>query len=178
MLGLDKEAVELVAYRPEWKRAFLDERERLRKVLHANISIEHVGSTAVPGLPAKPILDIAVGLTSDTTLEGIIAAVERLEYIYRGDAGDDGGHVFVRESEPLVRTHHVHVVHLDGPQWRAYLVLRDFLRKSPEARASYAAEKAALALRHPHDRAAYTVGKSEMVSKLLAEARRPTRACS
>jgi len=176
MLGLRYGTVHVVPYRPEWAQAFLEERGRLHDVLQGvACQIEHVGSTAVPGLAAKPILDIAVGIPHPIPLDAIIAALARIGYEYRCDAGDEGGHVFVRESAPLIRTHHIHVVELGGPQWQAYLELRDFLRWSDEARDSYIAEKLALADRHGEDRKAYTEAKDTILRHLLAEARRPTR---
>src|SRR5262245_28537172 len=175
MLGLRYGTVQLVPYHPEWARAFLEERSQLHEALQAiGCQIEHVGSTAVPGLPAKPILDIAVGLPALTSLDAIITVLARAGYLYRGDAGEQGGHIFVRESAPLIRTHHVHVVELGGPQWKAYLDLRDFLRGSHEARDTYSAEKHALAELHSSDRDAYTEAKDPIVRRLLAEARRAT----
>ncbi len=134
MLGLRYGTVMVVPYRPEWAQAFLEERGRLQQALQGIPSqIEHIGGTAVPGLSAKPILDISVGLSAVVPLDTILTALARLDYEYRGDAGEQGGHIFVRESAPLIRTHHVHVVELDGPQWKAYLELRDFLRWSEAA---------------------------------------------
>src|SRR5262245_290135 len=126
MLGLRYGTVRVVPYQPEWAQAFLDERARLADALsQLPCEIEHIGSTAVPGLSAKPILDIAVGLALGAAPEPAMSAICGLGYEYRGDAGEDGGHVLVRESEPLVRTHHVHVVDLNGLQWQSYLLLRD-----------------------------------------------------
>jgi GrpB-like predicted nucleotidyltransferase (UPF0157 family) len=176
MLGLRYGTVQVVPYHPEWVQAFREERGRIYDALHGlALQIEHVGSTAVPGLSAKPILDIAVGLSAAISVDTIVTALAGLGYEYRGDAGDEGGHIFVRESAPLIRTHHVHVVELDGPQWKAYLELRDFLRCSREARDAYIAEKCALADRHAGDRKAYTAAKDAILCHLLAEARRPTR---
>jgi len=177
MLGLRYGTVMVVPYRPEWAQAFLEERGRLQQALQGIPSqIEHIGGTAVPGLSAKPILDISVGLSAVVPLDTIVTALARLDYEYRGDAGEQGGHIFVRESAPLIRTHHVHVVELDGPQWKAYLELRDFLRWSSEARDAYIVENRALADRHAEDRKAYTEAKDAILHHLLSEARRLTRA--
>ena len=169
-LGLRYGTIELVSHDPGWAENFRKERTRLRKALPGAFRIEHVGSTAVPGLDAKPILDIAAaGLEFDISV--IVPLLEALGYVYRGDAGQDGGHVFVRGPEPLVRTHHVHVVALDGPQWTAYMLLRDLLIQSAEAREAYQAEKRVLAKRHPNDHKAYMAGKDAIVSRLVAQAR-------
>jgi GrpB-like predicted nucleotidyltransferase (UPF0157 family) len=172
MLGLEYGTVALAPHDPGWTAAFRRERERLAAVLAApDCRIEHIGSTAVPGLDAKPILDIAVGVDRSVAVEPLIVAIEGLDYRYRGDAGADGGHVFVRESVPRVRTHHLHLVRLDDPQWSAYLSFRDLLRRDAAARADYAAAKRELAARFPANRTAYTEAKDEIVGRLLAEAR-------
>ena len=106
----------------------------------------------MPGLRAKPIVDIAIGLVPGAAAEAAASAVRGLGYEYRGDWGADGGHVLVRDSEPLVRTHHVHIVDLNGPQWESYLLLRDFLRRDARARQVYSTEKTKLAQRYPNDR--------------------------
>jgi GrpB-like predicted nucleotidyltransferase (UPF0157 family)/GNAT superfamily N-acetyltransferase len=134
--------------------------------------IEHIGSTAVPGLLAKPIVDVAVGLTTSLSVDPVIVALKNAGYRYRGDAGNSGGHVFVRESSELIRTHHVHVLLLDDPQWQDYLLFRDFLRQNTVARETYAAQKRALAARYPKDRKSYSRSKEPIVLRLLDEARR------
>jgi GrpB-like predicted nucleotidyltransferase (UPF0157 family) len=129
--------------------------------------VEVIGSSSVVGLLAKPVIDLAVGLTAEQPL---LATEKRLVsdgWIYRGDAGADGGHVFVLESRPRHRVAHLHVVAHDGQAWRDYLRLRDLLRRSAVARRRYEAVKVELAQREPIDRKAYTVGKSDVVASLL-----------
>jgi GrpB-like predicted nucleotidyltransferase (UPF0157 family) len=172
-LGLRYGIVELSDYRPAWEQAFQSEGARVVAAL-AGVScrVEHIGSTAVPGSVAKPILDIGVGVSAPSTLEDCFAPLEGLGYRYRGDAGSSGGHVFVRQSEEWVRTHHIHVVHVDDPQWDAYLLFRDYLRQSEGARRAYGAEKRRLAELFPSDRKAYSAGKEAVVSRVLEEAAR------
>jgi GrpB-like predicted nucleotidyltransferase (UPF0157 family) len=173
MLGLRYGTVTLVSYTPEWAEAFKVESLRLREaLLEFSCEIEHIGSTAVPGMDAKPILDIAVGTSCQTPVERLFAAIQLAGYEYRGDAGAEGGHVFVRETSPHIRTHHLHVVSCDDPQWDQYLRFRDLLRDHAGARELYMAQKRALALRYPTDRKAYTAGKRELVTSLL-ELHRP-----
>src|SRR5687767_7802510 len=118
LLGLLYGTVELAPYSPEWPRLFEIEARRLRKAFaHLDYEIEHVGSTAVPGLSAKPIIDIAIGVRGLEATEHVIKVLEELGYIYRGDGGaESGGHILVLQSAPLIRTHHVHVVELTDPQ--------------------------------------------------------------
>jgi GrpB-like predicted nucleotidyltransferase (UPF0157 family) len=172
-LGLIRGLVALADHDDTWREAFLAERDRIGAALEGfGCEIEHVGSTAVPGIPAKPILDIALGCPPKTDPLSLKARLEDLGYIYRGDAGDSGGHVFVRGTE-AVRTHHLHVVALQGEQWAAYLALRDLLRSDAKSRELYAAAKRTLARRFKDDRKSYTDGKAGTVQQLLLKARSP-----
>ena len=170
-LGLLRETVDLAHYSSEWPREFAAEATRLQSALESwPCVIEHIGSTAVPGLAAKPILDIAVGTTTVFDVVELQRALEALGYEYRGDAKDEGGHVFVRESHPGIRTHHVHVVPYGSTQWKAYLALREWLRSNVSARTTYQAAKLALAAAHPNNRRAYTSAKAAIVASLLLDA--------
>ena len=131
------------------------------------MDIQHVGSTAVPGLVAKPILDIAVAVHAKDAIPRVIARLVALGYIDRGDGGSDGGHLCVWEPEPDVRTVHVHVVEEADPQWRDYLFFRDRLRADEGARRRYDETKRRLAATHPHDRRAYGAGKEELIEGVL-----------
>ena len=119
------------------------------------------------GLEAKPILDIAIGIKPPYPIAGCIPTMEATGYIYRGEDVDIG-HLFVRETEEDVRTHHLHVVSLCDPNWERWLTFRDYLRENPDAREAYAAEKTRLAIRYKEDRVAYTEGKSDVIGSLLA----------
>jgi len=170
MLGLKYGTVELVPYTREWEQAFQEEMLLLRDALSTvSCQIEHIGSTAVPGLGAKPILDIGIGVSEANAIKTCIPLIEAVGYVYRGDGGSSGGHIFVRESAPEIRTHHVHLMALADPQWEAYLIFRDYLRRDMGARRSYFAAKQSLAKRFPMDRKAYTDAKNEIYQELLAE---------
>ena len=169
-LGLQYGTVALVAHTATWSRAFEQERERIGQALRGlRYEIEHVGSTAVPGLLAKPIVDVAV--RGPVVLTAFIPAIERAGLLFRGDKGVEGGHLFVRELRPGFRTHHVHLVAAGDPQWASYLSFRDLLRDNVQARDRYAESKIRLARDHPTDRAAYTAGKNDVVRALLSEFR-------
>ena len=170
-LGLLRETVALAQHSSEWQREFAAEATRLRSVLAEwSCVIEHIGSTAVSGLVAKPILDIAVGARSVFDVSELRSALESLGYEYRGDAKDEGGHVFVKESQPGMRTHHVHVVQFGSSQWNAYLTLREWLRSNSSARSAYQEAKLALAAMHHNNRRAYTASKAVIISSLLVDA--------
>ena len=167
-LGLESKTVRVVPYDDRWPTLFdaeavlvMDAVERLRL---PPLIVEHVGSTAVPGLPAKPILDVAAGRPADTAPSVYIPAFESIGYIYRGDGGLPGREFFRRGT---LRSHHVHLVERNGTHWSRYLRFRDALRGDPALRDAYAALKHALAERYPRDREAYIAGKTEFVEQVV-----------
>ena len=170
-LGLRSGVVRLAPPDPAWPAAFADERRRLlTAAAPLPLAIEHVGSTAVPGLPAKPILDLLGGRPGDGDHAPYVVAFVRAGYAYRGESGIPGRHYFVRDDGAGRRTHHLHLVEADGPLWRAHLAFRDHLRGHPACAAEYARLKQALAARHPTDREAYTEGKAAFVAETLRRA--------
>jgi len=167
-LGLDYGTVRLTPARSEWAAIA----ERLAAAIRAALGeraleIEHVGSAAVPGLLAKPILDIAVGVGAEAPTDAVKERLEGLGYEFRGNAGDSGGLVFVLSDRPRHRVAHVHVVEHGGPPWHRYLAFRDLLREHEPARAVYERTKGELAERFPNDRKSYTSAKEEIVRSLL-----------
>ena len=175
VLGLTYGEVRLVPSDPGWPSAF----ERLAAQLQATlgdtvVAVEHVGSTAVPGLIAKPILDIALGVAPGVDPVQVIGALQPLGYQFRGDKGDEGGMLLVKEDRPAHRVAHLHLVGYGDQQWRRWVAVRDRLRVDPAARAAYAQLKRRLAAQYPGDRSAYTAGKEAFIAQLLAEETAPT----
>lgn len=171
-LGLDYGALRLERTTESWLVAGSELRWLVAQCLDSTVSeVEQIGSSSVVGLLAKPIIDLAIGLSAHGDLPAVTSRLEAAGWVYRGDAGDEGGHVFVLEARPWHRVAHVHVVEHGGAQWRNYLRLRDLLRSSPAARERYEAVKRQLAEEHGDDRAAYTDGKSDVVTALLHSAK-------
>ena len=169
MIGLRRGSVEVVPHYPGWRDLFEEERRRLNeRMSELAFDIQHVGSTAVPGLAAKPIIDIAVAVASPDLISQCRQPLLDLGYIDRGDAGSDGGYLFVKERVPDVRTHHLHLVTIDDPQWANYLRFRDALRADPSLRVAYAALKLELQARFVLNRKAYTSAKNTFVRGVLA----------
>jgi GrpB-like predicted nucleotidyltransferase (UPF0157 family) len=167
-LGLPRGTVALVDYDPEWPRLFEEERARLESALGgAIISIEHIGSTAVPGLPAKPVLDVAVSVASLAAVGALVAPLGALGYRYLGEYGLPGRHFF-EKGEPV--THHVHVVEVASDHWRVWRQFRDYLREHPDEASRYADFKRGLAARFASDRDSYTRSKTEFVNEVLSKA--------
>jgi GrpB-like predicted nucleotidyltransferase (UPF0157 family) len=160
--------VVLVPYNKAWPSLFLEERVRIERVLGPLAEgIEHVGSTAVPGLVAKPILDIMVGVRSPRDVDRCIRPLERLCYEYRGEARVPG-RLFFRRGDP--RTHHLHVAEVGSEFWERHLAFRDYLRADPETALEYAQLKHDLASRFHGDRAAYTEAKTGFISEVVRRA--------
>ena len=167
-LGLFSGSVALAPPDPRWTTAFAAARDRL--VAAADplpLALEHVGSTAVPGLPSKPILDLLGGHPPGADPLAYVAAFEAAGFTHRGEYGIPGRHYFVRDDAAGRRTHHLHLVAEGGALWRAHLAFRDYLRQHPARVAEYAALKCALAARFPADRAAYTEGKAAFIAETL-----------
>lgn len=173
-----KEDVSVVPYDPAWVGLFEEERERLRRLLPGELllRIEHFGSTAVPGLSAKPIIDILVGVTSleetKMTIVPLLVA-EGYEYFWRPNFGDDVPPFyawFIRRNAQGVRTHHIHMVEMDFEHWDR-LLFRDYLIEFPEIAKEYEALKSRLAIDHPRDRVAYTAGKTDFIVSVTGRAK-------
>lgn len=168
--GTGDAAIEVVDYQPAWPALFEAERQRLRQVLAPWLAgpVEHIGSTAVPGLPAKPVIDIMAPVHSLAGSMDAISAVAPLDYLY-APYKPEQMHWFCKPS-PAHRTHHLHLVPLGSALWRQRLAFRDALRGSAELTAGYAALKRQLALRYRHDREGYTEAKGPFIAEVLARA--------
>ena len=145
MIGLARGTVRVVPPDAGWPVLFAQEERYLRqRIGHLVRDIQHVGSTLVPGLDAKPIIDIAVAVSDTQDIARCRAPLVELGYLDRGDTGSDGGYLFVKEIAPGIRTHHLHLIALDDPQWTNYLRFRDRLSTDATLRSEYAALKQAL----------------------------------
>lgn len=169
--GVPHREVWLAEWTPRWAALFVEEAERLASALGPlAVAIEHYGSTSVPGLRAKPILDILVGAAGALAPRPFVSALAPLGYEYAPRAGVAHHLVF---GKGIARTHLVHVVRHGGPEWRRALRFRDALRTDPGLAAAYAALKERLAARYRTDRAGYTDGKDNFIRQALGESSAP-----
>ena len=167
-LGLKRGIVSLVPHQKEWALEFENESARLKSLLGGtSAAIEHVGSTAVPDLVAKPIIDVAIAVVSWNSISAWPALLAREGYTYFGDRENVGDHFFAKGPDER-RTHHVHVVIAGGAKWNEYLKFRDTLRSNPALREEYQQLKRYLAEQNPNDREAYTDAKASFIKKVLA----------
>jgi GrpB-like predicted nucleotidyltransferase (UPF0157 family) len=159
------EPIEVVDPDHSWPSRFEQERVRIAAALGAEATgIEHIGSTAVSGLAAKPVIDILVGLRGYPLAPRCIAALEALGYVYRGEFGIPGRQYF-RQGSPA--THHVHATLEGGDIWRSHIAFRDWLRAHPDDAARYGELKRRLAAEHRESRALYTEAKAPFVESIL-----------
>lgn len=159
--------VELSDHDPRWKELFQLEKASIFKTLGPlAISIEHVGSTAVPGIRAKPVIDILITVES-VRLEYVEVALGKLGYVHVPIG--DPERLFFRKGMP--RTHHVHVVRHGGEEHGKHILFRDRLTAHPEEAAEYGRLKDALALRFKEDRQAYSDGKDDFIAMILDRAK-------
>lgn len=170
-IGLKRGMVTLMPYQEEWKENAESAIEKLKQLLgDAAVDIQHVGSTAISSIHAKPILDLVVGVRR---LDDILPYVELLKQHHIIFRGEDtlGQFLFViGDFEEDTRTHHIHVVKWNGTQWKHYIHFRDYLNTYPEKAKLYEDCKKRLALQFSADRKQYTAGKQDLIEQLLKEA--------
>ena len=158
-------AVVIVEYDPEWPTTFETIRAGVSSALGGlALNIEHVGSTAVPGLPAKPIIDVDV-VVRPADAESVIRRLVRIGYVHEGDLGVPGREAFRRPAG--TPAHHLYVCPTDSMALKEHLRFRDYLRADPVVAGEYATLKRRLASEFGDDRAAYTAGKAGFVSAAL-----------
>jgi GrpB-like predicted nucleotidyltransferase (UPF0157 family) len=170
-LGLESGRVRVVPYSDAWPGLYVAEIARVAPLLAAadvQLVFEHTGSTAVPGVAAKPIVDILAGLAAEEGRRAAIVALEAAGYVHRGEQ-EIPGRDFFRRGEP--RQYHIHLTRVDSAFWHDHRTFRDWLRTHPDAAAEYSELKRLLAERYPKDREAYIAGKTAFVEDILQAAR-------
>jgi GrpB-like predicted nucleotidyltransferase (UPF0157 family) len=156
------------ALRRRWPNRFEDERAQLEGAIGAwaVAGIHHVGSTAVPGLAPKPVIDILVGVRDLASTRACFEPLAHLDYLY-APYRTEQMHWFCK-PHPSRRTHHLHLVPVNSRRFRDELAFRDYLRAHPCTAQGYARLKRQLAVQFEHDRAAYTNAKADFIREVLA----------
>jgi GrpB-like predicted nucleotidyltransferase (UPF0157 family) len=167
----EDEPIRLVPYDLSWPIKFEEEKARLEQAIGKWVTgdIHHVGSTAVPGLEAKPIIDILVGVKDLPSSRACFEPLAKLSYLYAPYL-DTEMHWFCK-PHPTHRTHHLHLVPTGSQRYKDELTFRDFLRERPDVAIKYQAAKRMLADSYKHDREGYTNGKTTYIELALKEAR-------
>ena len=168
MIGLKKDSVQLLNYNPKWAKLYDIEQHYINSHIgNLGLDIQHIGSTSIPGLKAKPIIDIAIKVKSPDEIQICAKILTKVGFINRGDTEGQGGYLLVKEKAPLVRTHHIHIVSSEDPQWKNYLIFRELLREKKDLCKQYLQLKQNLEKRFPFDRKRYTTAKSQFIQKLI-----------
>jgi GrpB-like predicted nucleotidyltransferase (UPF0157 family) len=160
----------VVPYNPDWPVQFRAEAAKIAAIFGPDlVSIHHIGSTSVPGLSAKPIIDMMPVVRDIEGVDLFNPAMIRLGYQPRGEYGIPGRRYFVKGSDAN-RTHHIHIFALGNPEVNRHLDFRDYLIAHPAEAQQYAALKAELARQFPHDIEGYMAGKDDFIKETIQKA--------
>ena len=166
-MGLRRGTVRVDPYTELWADEFERERQRLDTRFGVRLlAIEHIGSTSIPGLAAKPLIDMQAAVQSLDQVDDILTVLRTMGYAVMPERVYPD-RVFLPKGPEQRRTHHLNLVLLDSDRWRDPLTFRDRLRSDPVLRDEYASLKSRLAVQHPNDRDAYTDGKADFIRAVL-----------
>ncbi len=169
-MGLKVGEVKLEKYNSEWVNKFDEEKENLQKLFgNLALTIEHVGSTSVPKLSAKPIIDIAVGVKSLKDFEIVKPLFLEFPYSVKEDSAD--GEILVRKGSEDNRTHFIHVMEIDSERYKETIIFRDYLRTREDALKDYENLKKDLAIKYKDNRKLYTASKNEFIREIIERAK-------
>lgn len=159
---MEKKLIEVVKYNPEWPQVFRDEAIKIKKALGGNcVTVHHIGSTSIPGIAAKPIIDMLPVVFDLKTVDANNVNMERLGYEVKGEFGFMLRRFFVKEQ-----AFHVHVFEQNNPEVERHLNFRNWMRDHPKDRNAYASLKKMLAKQYSNDKQSYCFGKDEFVADI------------
>ena len=162
--------VVVLPYDAGWERDFSEIRIELQAALgELALAIEHVGSTAVPGLSAKPNIDIDVVIRDYASFDAVVSALTAIGYHHEGDLGIAGREAFGYEGKDHLRKHHLYVCPQDSLELKRHIAFRDYLRDHPDAAREYSRIKEEGAALHPHDIDGYIEHKSAFIARIYRE---------
>lgn len=171
MLGLNKDVVALTKHEEGWHSLFVQEKALLESLLgDLAVDIQHIGSTAIRGIAAKPMLDVLIGVRSLNDVDRFDLHALKDADIYRLKAEVEGKVVFAKFSDlhELTKTHVYHVVEYGGEWWKAHISFRDYLNDHPDAAKAYESLKRELARKYPDNERQYSDAKKSFVDRIVA----------
>ena len=161
--------ITVVPYNPDWKNEFERIKDELMSIVSdLIISIEHVGSTSVPGLYAKPIIDIDIVIEREN-FDTVKEQLAKTGYFHIGNLGIEGREAFKYQDKSHLMEHHLYVCDKDADELKRHLSFRDFLRNSEEYRQKYNEIKIEMAKSHPHDIDSYILGKQSIILEIYEQ---------
>lgn len=171
-MGLKVGIVELKEYDHKWKDEFKEEKERLKTIFgDLAITIEHVGSTAIEGLSAKPVIDIAIGVNKLPNIDVINQIfLNHLQYSVKEDSVED--EILVRKGPEDNRTHFIHIMEVDSIRYKNTILFRDYLINNPDELLKYENLKKELASKYSNERKMYTSSKNDFITDIIRKARK------
>uniref|UniRef100_A0A832H4Q3 GrpB family protein n=1 Tax=Oscillatoriales cyanobacterium SpSt-402 TaxID=2282168 RepID=A0A832H4Q3_9CYAN len=159
--------VEVVPHNPMWQKAFQDESQRIAVAMNENVvAIHHIGSTSIPTIYAKPIIDLLVEVKTITVVDVQKAALETLGYEMMGEFGIPGRRYLRKHNSVGVRTHHIHTFQVGSPEIVRHLAFRDYLLAHPDEAQTYSNLKRVLAEKYPQDIEQYMDGKDTFIKEI------------
>ena len=171
-IGMKRGTVYLEPHQAEWERIAEETIQTLKNILGSIAAdIQHIGSTSIKTISAKPIIDIAVAVNDYELILSKRDVIEKADIVFRFDERPEQLLFVMGDFKKDTRSHHIHVVLFGSDEWNNYINFRDYLNSNTEAAREYEAVKLRLAEQYPDDRIAYTGGKQEVIDKLLTEAR-------
>ncbi len=171
IIGLRNKKVKLSAYNPIWEKLYKREEKLLNPLVKKyGIDIEHIGSTAITGSNAKPMIDIAIGVKNLKDGEKLIKPLKRLGYECRHDAGVVKRYFFTKGNKTNI-THHLHIVKFNSGLWKNQIIFRDYLRNNRGVIKEYNELKKELAEKYKDDRKKYVSGKDKFIKSVIKEAK-------
>ena len=172
MIGLKRGTVKLLPHNKKWKKLFAKEKAALENKLNGLVvDIQHIGSTSIFGIPAKPIIDMSLGLRKLRDAKKLIKPLATLGYEWRKGVSGPNQQLFVKGPEEK-RTHYLHVMRYNGGVWRHDILFRDYLRKDPPRAKDYAVLKEKLAAQYADNRGTYTKKKAEFILETIKIAKK------
>lgn len=170
MIGLDKNLVTVYPYDKTWPKEYEKERKILSKLLkNFDCKIEHVGSTSIPGLSAKPIIDIAIGCQDEKIIIEVANTLGEAGYDML-DSLETKGEILARKGAPECRTHYIHIQKLGSEYWNEFIYFKRYMLDHPEAVKEYEKLKCELSVKYASERKKYTAAKNDFITSILEKA--------
>ncbi|MFH1644391.1 MAG: GrpB family protein [bacterium] len=167
VIGLQNKKVKLFSYNSAWEKLYKKEEKRLRLIVKKyGLDIQHIGSTAIPGAKAKPIIDIAIGVKNLKDGEKFVEPLKEMGYECKHDASIEKRYFFTKESG-VRTTHHLHIEKFNSRLWKNQIIFRDYLKKHKEVVIEYNELKENLAEKYKNDRKKYVAGKNNFIKNIL-----------
>ena len=175
IIGLKRGAVNLVRYNQKWKQVFERESKKIRKIFGKDaLKLQHVGSTAIPGMSAKPIIDIVLIIASFRKVKRYEKKLQKIGYyLYKGDSIKE--RLFFRKGSRERRTHYLHISEVGSGYGENLILFKDYLCENKDAFKRYFELKKKLAKKYPNERKIYTEKKTKLVKAILTKAKKSMR---